>query len=453
MTHTTSTLPRDGVMVPGRRADQASHARSAYPGLARMTLHWYVQGFLPEHESWKAPSDEETYYIVERASNLYDELYGGYIEDYMSVGPHKLSKESLVLVPEAKLEEARLCLGPSFEGALLTYKSKEDANRILRRHIKNNTDDFDLSFEPNQKIKITKPLKDWIRIVSAYPDKGGDFDLIRRAIQNAQATQPVPAQVELMLEQDPEDLMASFNGSPVNARDFFSAWEKDGLYFGQHSGSIFCVLEEDMKEIYMLAIRLSLGDAERAALKKLGATVRDSGSSRVDKMKHFERLINKLSQDIELIKSALERPGIHKRVTGYVNEVSELLLNQWVPELRNIAGANIGNFEKIIERLTLFSANNNTIQRDPGLLAYSQRTLAALKSRFVGAFFTVRPIGIGNHDAISEEDKEDKFCTRQIQRLLGEVGVGSFFERNRLVIPNISKVALVEKLQRGNQST
>ena len=129
-THTTGVLPRNGVMIPGHPEMIVDYVPfKAGAEQARMTLHWYPQNICEEHYVWSLKNKD--FVIIEKASKIKPYIYGGYCKDIMTLGSYQLSNESIICVPETKLDFAKEILGPSFAGKFISYKSLADLTRII----------------------------------------------------------------------------------------------------------------------------------------------------------------------------------------------------------------------------------------------------------------------------------------------------------------------------------
>lgn len=116
--HITNILPQDNLMIPGLGGTKAHHPLTGEVLLEgkenlklqatlpwrRMTLHWSlggpVEGFDPTDR--RVDYTDRSYAILEPLQHLLPESLGGMIDDWHTFGPHRLSKDTVILVPESE---------------------------------------------------------------------------------------------------------------------------------------------------------------------------------------------------------------------------------------------------------------------------------------------------------------------------------------------------------------
>lgn len=251
--HKTPILPKDGILIPGailnKNAEdmylQIKKERKLLPNI-RITLHWFVQGIVEEHES---SAHKGEYAIIERARNI-QTLYGGYIEDMYSVGSHILSNESIVLVPEEKISTAKNILGDKFQGKLIAYKDislKEAVKQQLCRISK-----WQIDVEPNQKTEYTVSVQQAAKLL--------DNPLIEPWLMKQIASKLRLAffrgdkVVKLFDNTPPQNIKLTLqigeNTKEYKNNNFFYSWYKSGISSKIHSETLFAELENLMKQFF-----------------------------------------------------------------------------------------------------------------------------------------------------------------------------------------------------------
>jgi len=128
--HLTDILPPSGTMIPGsiivpNSTDKITLKKHQdfleYVPNRRMTIHWFANELLLPHES---NISNGKYLIIERAKFIRPQLYGGYAEDYFTIGLYRLSSEAIIFVPEEEINGAKAELY-GFKGTIIGYpKSK-----------------------------------------------------------------------------------------------------------------------------------------------------------------------------------------------------------------------------------------------------------------------------------------------------------------------------------------
>lgn len=115
--HITRVIPRAGVMIPGARVQDGLGFTSS-----RLTLHWNLHNIVEQHTL--SITDNPDIVIIEPASAILSECIGGYTEDVMTLGPHRLSSEAIVMVPVDKYDLALNDLS-DMGNRLVRYENKE----------------------------------------------------------------------------------------------------------------------------------------------------------------------------------------------------------------------------------------------------------------------------------------------------------------------------------------
>lgn len=253
--HYTSILPtQNGVMLPGNLISNlesqglsplALHQRTlkVIPSI-RMTIHWYPQALVIPHISYK-PIENTNFVIIERAAYLKSRLFGGYSEDFWIVGPYQLSRESIILVPESKINEAKKTL-KGFRGELRTYKESDNLEQVVTDIIQKKSN-LSIKVEPNQKYTEDYSASELLEIIHANP---GDPECkqYEEPAKKALAQGIDSIEIELPCPADKIKITVNEKTTMLN-HDFYSGWYAQRLYNKFHAQSIFFDLEKAIKEI------------------------------------------------------------------------------------------------------------------------------------------------------------------------------------------------------------
>jgi hypothetical protein len=146
MVHITDVLPEDGTMVPGaiyfktkEYSLKEDFQLSKDLPRTRMTLHWCAGGAVEDHNSGgnKRMWSKKRYAIIEPFRNLENEFVDGYVEDFFIAGPHKLSDDAIILVPQTESKEI-LKQYPKLKKHFIAYSSeKMNSAQAANSYIKN----------------------------------------------------------------------------------------------------------------------------------------------------------------------------------------------------------------------------------------------------------------------------------------------------------------------------
>lgn len=424
-THTTSVIPLGGIMIPGRNLLGATEDSEPPVPPDRFTLHWYPQDLIEAHSGWS--NENDSYYIIEPAKCVKAELYGGYAEDFMTLGRHTLSEESVILVPFQRMEEAIQALYPGFKGRLSFYTNRKDAKSQLVEHIASKTQDFKFHLPPNQEQTIQVSLQ--LLIDSLNSSSVAEQQKYQKVIKEALAKTPRPEAVAIDTYVLPKDLIAEFNGKVVNAKEFFSAWEREGLYFGAHEGSLFQQLEGT--SVFLMQLVFS------------HATT-----------KQVEEEIQKLTTTVKNIKKTLVDRKFPAEIKEYFEQKIEIdLLGYWVPKLKDLLRC---PYEVQTDQLIQMSSQTTVlslkqIQRRPDYETTpltSQSTAIAL-SNYSGSFFAAYKRREGMLvDARATLPSEQE--AKALQGKLKGAGIHSYFRECEVVVPDINTPMVANAVNRSN---
>lgn len=432
-THTTSVIPFGGRMIPGRKMLAGTGDPELPVPPDRFTLHWFPQHFIALHEGWSREND--SYYIIEPAKCVKSILYGGYAEDFMTLGYHELSDESVILVPTEREQVARQTLYPGFKGRISCYTDRNDAERQLAEHIASKTTNFKFRVPPNQKETITVSIQALIHLMKD-PQNGlsqAECQTYKQAIREALSENPSSSSVNLQANVPPLRFQAEFNDNPVNARQFFSAWEQQGLYFGSHEDSLF-------KELELISIFL-MGQA----------------LMHPDSLAQEEEAIQQLTATAKKIKELLIARQFPLPVQEYFRQKIEIdLLSHWLPLLKEMDGST--SFAEKKEQLIRMTSAATTlsmqqIQRTPDYEpeAIEQQSIAcALSAYSRTTFFAYKRKGGELLDAKARVADSD--AAQRLHHQLKVAGIHSYFKGEEVIVPDINTAMVANATRQAMNS-
>ena len=102
---------------------------------------------------------------------------------------------------------------------------------------------YTISVPQNQQRKVTFPLEELIEKLSIFDlstinENDAELIYLKEVIHNACQQDSRPKMIEVDADAAITELYIIFNGKKINAKQFFSAWEAEGLYFGAHQGTL-----------------------------------------------------------------------------------------------------------------------------------------------------------------------------------------------------------------------
>lgn len=423
-THITNMLPSDGVMIPGSRGV----AESRHPRLPiapdRFTLHWFPQTILEPHLGWKETTSDR-FFIVEPAKHLQSTLYGGYAEDFMSLGPHSLSEDAVIFVPNNEIESVKQTLYPGYKGQLVGYSTRKGVKKLIDDYISEKTPTFKLYISQDQKEPIEFELDDLIHKIESMDMSTIDpFDselvYIKETIEKACRQNPRPKMVTLDGNIEVEKIKAEFNGQTVIARDFFSAWEKKGMFFGGHEKTLFRQLEVSVSHCFLMALQ-------------------------EPSMPLKENTTEEIKTIVKQIKKELGQHTLPTAVHQFFGQKIEIdLLEYWIPLLIKLSHSSDDVETKIVQLAEMASsATVLSIQQVQGSPLYEKTIIeeqptARLLSEYTSTFFKAyqRKQGL-LVDALAII--EDSSSQMKVQNALKQAGIPSYLSVDgKLVVPNIN---------------
>lgn len=417
-THITQLLPVNGLMIPGCRRPGTREPRLPISP-ERFTLHWFPQSLVEAHSKLELTAADR-FIIVEPAKHLKSTLYGGYAEDFMSLGYHELSNEAVIFVPVEEIETASEVLYPGYKGTLVGYLDRDDMNRSLSRLIDDKTPGFKLHVPQGQKASISYPLKGLIENVRSCDLNMMNeevLDFIKDALTKAFQLNPCPEMIELEIEIAHTDLHVTFNGQKINARTFFSAWEAEGLYFGLHHDTAFHRLEKNTWSCAEMALGSSIPieDESIAQIKTLAAE----------------------------IKKILKSRKFPLQVLDYFEQKIEIdLLEYWLPTLSRLSRETLdidSKFQQLNEMSSQMTIKSMMQIKHKPLYEISpipKQPTASLLTEYTGTFFSAYKRQKG--DLVDGLAVLPKPGSRDVQCSLKKVGILSYLTDDGLIVPDIN---------------
>lgn len=424
-THITSILPLAGLMTPGSRGvPGTSHPRLPITP-ARFTLHWFPQGLVLPHLSWTS-TPEDRFYIIEPAQQLKSKFFGGYAEDFITLGQHQLSDEAVIFAPADESESVLHALNPGYKGQLVLYSNREEAHQMVAKFIAEKKPHFKISIPPAQKVTIQIELDVLIKNFqhmdqSLYDPRGQVANYLTSLIKEACSKTPRPKMVTMEDDVDINEIVAIYNECEVNARDLFRSWETEGFYYGLHEGTLFQRLE--MKVLQ--CVRMSFNEP----------------TSPIPETEFFE-----VEQLVKEIRHLLQQRNYPREVIDYFEQKIVIdLLEYWLPTLIKIsrssepAETKLDHLVDMTSRATVLSIQQ--IQTTPKYDEKIERQpTVQLISQFTGTFFSAYKRSQGLLvDALSRDDQMDPTSRQQVQQSLKKAGIPSYLKKDgSVVVPDIN---------------
>jgi hypothetical protein len=258
----------------------------------RTTSHWTV-GTPVEDSSFsgvngKTDWSQQKIGIIEPAKYFKEQLYGGNHNDMFVIGPHVLSHEAIVFVPQSLLAQFKKD-NPSFRGLIKVYSKSPSAREAIKNYLKQErgpwTIDAIPDFSPKNlsldaKVNEEVQVFLWAHRLVKLPASLGATNELKKLLSMGIAkkkeafnalgkilNEPELLQAQLeeldeierlckncyrpfLIEISDKDPVISVNGQLSYGRDFFSAWIKDGFKWENHTYSRLRNLELKLKELY-----------------------------------------------------------------------------------------------------------------------------------------------------------------------------------------------------------
>ncbi len=421
-THTTHILPANGLMTPGALGVPGTRHPELPIFPTRMTLHWFPQALIEPHLNWPENVAHQ-YFILEPAKYLKSTLYGGFVEDFMSLGSHRLSKEAVIFAPEDQIESAKLALYPGYNGTLLGYVNIGDMKKTLNHLIDVKTPGFKLTVPQNQqKQKLSFDLDTLLIKFSALDlskldETDRELRYVKESIKKACEQNPRPKTIELDADAEPNELYIIFNGKKINARQFFRAWETQGLYFGPHHGTSFQHLDTYTNRYAEMTLQSAIPVGDKT-LTQIKACVRD-------------------------IKKILKERKFPPQVLDYFEQKIEIdLLEHWIPTLGTIAlerrdlDSKFQQLNEMVSQSTVLSKIQ--IKQKPIYeeKAIPKQVTATLLTEYTGTLFSAYKRQHG--DLVDGVAVLQKPTNMAVQTSLKQAGILSYLTENELIVPDIN---------------
>ncbi len=426
-THTTCVLPPGGIMTPGSYAPESRIKTQP----ARFSLHWYMQGLTPPHALWS--DKNKPYFIAEPARHLRDSFYGGNVEDCFSLGPYRLSEESVIYVPEVDFLNAQSILYPGYAGRLVSYNSRDEVAVLLAEFIaKHCAPTFKLEIPPNQTIDIETPVVAALALINDPSMSKQNKAAILAAQKKKTST------VTLTIDAHPRDVNVIFNGEHIKSQQFLSSWIKEGFVFCLHSESDFDALSETFLNISCLAL--------------------DDGSTRA--VMEFESAVKLLRTLIAEVYQTLKDKNFPKQVIESYEQIFCLDIESFLlPAFQELAAERIATevkMQKLMEaysQLTTYTALR-TPENPP---AYEAEPLErhvllydlAEKSRSQLQVWNAYKHGGKDAclvDAVAEVPSKGE--QESIRRSLQQFGIFSYVrEARQIIVPDINTPGVARAIQ------
>lgn len=253
ITHKTSIFPRNGIMIPGlsfKHMNKIVDIEEA-PNL-RLTLHWYGMAMHEPHEKNKS---KEKYLLIENTNTCLERLCAGYHEDFMMVGPYKLSTSSLAIVPQTEIETLQ-SLNPYFPGQWKSYDSQaetleEASGRIIKE-----------LGRPTVRIiheKVAVKLNN-SQLIQLYQLISQDPSLRERLQKRSDGHY-------LVEEVQPHQLRISVDGHIINAKEYYATALPKDFAWVPHEDTVFNGLEVYGSRLFAPLLYLQDFSSEKFEIK------------------------------------------------------------------------------------------------------------------------------------------------------------------------------------------
>lgn len=141
--HITAFLPTDGVMRPfsflrtvTNEAGQPVEISKWLGELNRWkrpTIHWTINQCMQEDSKNQMDPALRCFAIIEPLSALSREALGGIFEDFETLGPHKLSNQAIVLIPQRKAREKEVLALKQSGVRIALYRARSLPEAIHQR--------------------------------------------------------------------------------------------------------------------------------------------------------------------------------------------------------------------------------------------------------------------------------------------------------------------------------
>lgn len=414
LTHRTPVLPKNGMMIPGRlltdidpkglSARELHQKTLSYVPNTRMTLHWFPQDLVAAHNQYSNQTSFfiSEYIILEKVANLKNQLFGGYAEDFWLVGPYQLSKDAIILVPKEKVELAKKELD-GFQGKIMFYSCSPldvKVNKMVKKMISEKSN-LVIDVPPDQTKKVKADPRQIIMLLEQDPTNGlllSFKDAALRAISNGQPS--------IIVDDNcpPEELQIIVNGKNQFAKDFFSSWEKQGLFSSGHENSIFGKFEEVLKKtihplcaVYYFYIKsdrnMNISEQQLKEIILQGAT---------------PEVINTVKNLVNDIKTTLTQRKYPAKVLDYFHDEWEINLSIWLDlleDLYSIAESGKIDLKEIKEKIKSVAEKVGAVNSEKSSVLEKHSTVNYLQENCVNLTFWAT---LRNNQAVGYVDVHSK---------------------------------------------
>lgn len=281
--HLTQIYPENGLMIPGSllslrgaAIDPETKLASEFKELLtleqrlqlakvtpkyRFTLHWALSGLAEDHdfstENKEVLSLHRTSYpfaILEPFEYLLPESYGGHDQDWMTVGPHKLSPKSILLAANSHQEQAT-----HFPGQVILFDPETENLEKLVTQILQGHSAFVIKRDipPSQyNVDVTLDnIKEMVRVDS--PTLNRFFkptDNIKA--KTRKLTEKVKSSKDkkwLITRYNEDNIPLTVNGDQhfKSPKEFYTALRTQGYFWGKHEYSLFGEFEPNLKTLFL----------------------------------------------------------------------------------------------------------------------------------------------------------------------------------------------------------
>lgn len=274
--HATRVIPQDGILTPGNSYLLESYKDIFSPTLlpaasfianARTTLHWTVNHMIEDHQ--QASFSHCDLAIVEASACLFPYLYGGYPEDYFSIGPYALSKEATLFYPAAKHQAVTQHLGCGFKGTLISYSASEDLRAKVKAFVaaKLGADYPFVCFNQKKSLglavtlaeahqKPTFSYAEYLLHIHSHPSFYRENQLYllnakgeRERISPNAVTARQYADIKFDFDAQPKDMRVTVGINTMLCSDYFKAWHEVLGPMVMHDATLLRDLERDAQSI------------------------------------------------------------------------------------------------------------------------------------------------------------------------------------------------------------
>lgn len=264
----------------GLTLEQSLEVTKVTPNI-RFTLHWALSGLVEDHDyehdgyTFHMIRKYHPYAILEPLKYLLPESYGGYDQDWMTIGPHRLSKDSILLVATSHQEKVNR---REFPGTIEGFDPEKEnlagaVDRILTK-------------KGAYVLKRTIPVKDYLvkitdanlNKISKNPLKGISKHDWRQMLQKAKQGN------NLMFIRDENNIPIKVNGALYNSSfEFYKSLRDQGYFWGKHQDTLFRQFEKNIAPFLMriksFQVRRLFPDTPGDDMPLFGTNSRDMSDS------------------------------------------------------------------------------------------------------------------------------------------------------------------------------